>query len=316
MRDPHSPTPPPNNSTTSLFAWHGWRLSLPRSWNPVKIDGDWDKGSVLFADLDHPRLGVRWRKIGGRKFDPAAWAQRAMRAEVGQLALKVASQAPSRVTGDSSLLYLDDDPPGRDVWIGYSSESRRAIEIIYHARRRDRVLAETLLPTLAQSPVDQATAWSIFDLSCQTPPGFRLASHRLVAGDLTLNFSRGPRGRDRLTLRQIAVAQLALSRRHLSDWLVDQQQTLLPHYRPAGTLREIKLAVAGRELDGFARDAEKLKRFILFRRLVPKMVTFALHDPHTDRLLIFQGNDDAPIEALAATLDTTMQDNGTADSRR
>jgi hypothetical protein len=306
MRDRHS--------TTSSFAWHGWQLSLPRSWNPVKIEGDALQGSVLFADLDHPRLGQRWRKAAGRKFDPARWAQRAMRDEVGQLAAKEAKSFTSPVTSESSLLYLDDNPPGRDVWVGYSSKTARVIEIIYHARRRDRVLAETILPALHESSPEAPTPWSIFDLTCQTPPGFHLATHRLMAGDLALNFFS--RQRERLTVRQIAVAELALSRMSLSEWLANQQQALLPHFCPRGSLREIKLTISGRKLDGFARDAEKLKRFMFHRWLPQKITTLALHDPELDRLLLFGGTDPTSIETFAATVGTVMQNRETPDERK
>src|SRR4051794_33032561 len=125
------------DSSKSFFAWHGWQLTLPRSWNPVKIEGDWEKGSVLLADLDHPRLGMRWRRIGSKRFDAKAWAQRTMREEVGQLAAGEANPISTAVTGNDSQLYLDEKPPGRDVFVGYSSQSARGIEMIYHARRRD-----------------------------------------------------------------------------------------------------------------------------------------------------------------------------------
>ncbi len=290
---------PNADPSKNFFAWHGWQLALPRSWNPVKIEGDWAKGTVLLADMDHPRLGVRWRKIADRRFNPAAWAQRAMRDEVGRLAAGAAKALPSAVIGEDSLVYLDDRPPGRDLCVGYSRESERAIEIIYHARRRDRVLTEAILPTLAESPPRNETAWSIFDLSCRTPAQYRLSSHQLMAGDLTFDFSRA---RERLTVRQIAVAKLALSRRSLSDWLVNQQEFLRPHYRPAGNLREIQLAVGGRELRGVARDAEKLKRFMLHRWLPGKMTTTALHDAERDRLFLFQGTDAESITQFAGTV--------------
>ena len=38
-----------------MFAWQGWKISLPAGWNPLKLDGDYARGQVLIAVL---RLGA------------------------------------------------------------------------------------------------------------------------------------------------------------------------------------------------------------------------------------------------------------------
>lgn len=286
-------------SGLSLFAFHRLRLRLARSWNPTKVEGDFDKGQILFADLDHPRLGLRWQKIKSKRFDPAAWSERSMRQEVGQLAAAEAKPGPVQFPFEGSRIYAEPKPPGRDVWIGYSPASRRVIQLVYHAHGRDRVLAETILPTLADTPPDEPAVWSIFDLSCVTPPGFALKSHRLIAGDLSLTFARQ---REWMALRQIGVAQLALSRRPINQWLADQQKQLLPHYRPAGNLQEITIMVGPRELAGFSRDALRLRRFGWKYWIPTDAITYIAHDPEQDRLLLFQGSDANLLKDLAATI--------------
>ncbi len=282
-----------------LLAFHRLRLALPRSWNPTKIEGEFDKGQILFADLDHPRLGLRWQRIKSKRFNPAAWSERSMREEVGQLAAAEAKAGPAEFPCEGSRLYVEPKPPGRDVWIAYSPASGRVIQLVYHVCKRDHVLAETIVPTLADTPPDQPAIWSIFDLSCTTPPGFALKSHRLIAGDLSLTFARE---RDWMTLRQIGVAQLALSRRPINQWLADQQKKLLPHYRPIGNLRETTIAVGQRELAAFSRNAVRLRRFG-WKCWIPKdAITYVAHDPEQDRLLLFQGSDADLLTDLAATI--------------
>ncbi|HEY8668742.1 MAG TPA: hypothetical protein VIL86_18995, partial [Tepidisphaeraceae bacterium] len=147
-------------------AWQGWTLEIPSRWSPLKLEGDYDKGMALFADLHRPRLGLRWEKPRGKKFDALAWARRALNDEVGKLAADEARNFPlpdDRWT--VSLLYQESEPPGRDVWVGYSAQSGRAVELIYHAKRRERILS-TLIPTLGDAPADQPLPWSIFELSC------------------------------------------------------------------------------------------------------------------------------------------------------
>ena len=139
---------------------------------------------------------------------------------------------------------------------------------------------------LADTPPDDPMHWSIFDLACATPPGFRLSAHRLNAGDLSLTFARD---RDWITLRQIAVARLALERMPLNRWLADQQAAVAKHYAPSGNLDEISLEIDGRDLAGFSRAADRLKRFFFVYWLAPRILTCDLHDKDRDRLLLLQG---------------------------
>src|SRR4051812_6330284 len=143
-------------ATHPLTAWQGWQIRLPSRWNPLKLEGDYAKGEILFADMDRPRLGMRWRTVAAKRFD----VRRAMRDEVGVLAADEASpQALVDQLWTASLLYLEPDPPGRDVWVGHSAVSGRAIEIVHHVRRRERLLPDVILPTLTDSAENQAVPW-------------------------------------------------------------------------------------------------------------------------------------------------------------
>src|SRR5438105_12895676 len=112
-------------ATHPLTAWQGWQLRLPARWNPVKLEGDYRKGEALFADMDRARLGMRWSTVSANRFD----AKRVMRDEVGVLAADEASLFElAHESWRASLLYLEPEPPGRDVWVGYSAGSRRAVQ--------------------------------------------------------------------------------------------------------------------------------------------------------------------------------------------
>src|SRR5262249_30060764 len=109
-------------TSTALFAWQGWQLTLPARWNPVKLEGDERSGYALIAGMDRPQLGLRWKKTPAKRFD----AMRALRGEVGSIAAakgKPYSMA-LRSWGDS-LLFLEADPPGRDVFVAHSAVSGR-----------------------------------------------------------------------------------------------------------------------------------------------------------------------------------------------
>jgi hypothetical protein len=285
----------------SLVVWQGWRLELPAKWHPVKIEGTRHQGIALFADLYQPRLGLQWHTPPRRRFDALSWARRAMRDEVGKLAAEEAREhAVPNAQWQASLLYQDPDPPGRDVWVAYSPLSGRVIKVTRHVRHRDQVLARSILPALGDSRPEQEQGWAIFELSCRTPLGFSLQSQKLMAGDLGLTFVSGRRG---MTVRQIAVASLALQRMPLDGWVGEQQRAAGKHYKPSGVFSDLSLCSEdGRELVGRQRRLVRRRRFVFQRWLAPRFVTWALHDPQRDRLVIVQATDDDLARQIAATV--------------
>lgn len=304
-------SPPDTSSTRArrsrlVLAWEGWRVQIPGRWCPTKLSGDYRQGYALFADLHRPRLGLKWHTPRKRGFDPAAWSAKAMREEVGQLAASEAAAHP--LAGwESPLLYVEPQPPGRDVWMGYSPVSGRTLQVVYYAHRRERVLGDVVLPTLRDLPRDQPMPWAIFELSVIVPGGLPLRTHRLNAGDLSLTF-----GDDRrvLTVRQIAVAGLALQRLKIERWLAQQQRLAGKYYRIAGKPAEAKLPVAeegeeggsgGRMAAGVSGRIVRRRRFFFLFRHARQMIAYALHDIERDRLVLVQSSDDNLARSAAAT---------------
>ena len=281
--------------------WQGWRLHVPARWDPVKLEGDAAAGYALFADALRPRLGLRWQTPPGRtkaKFDPAAVVRAALEKEVGRLA--AAEAAAFDPTGDgwgSPLLYVEPDPPGRDVWVGYSGPSGRLLTVVYHVHRREHPLASAVLPTLADDDADRAAAWAVFDLSCVVPAGMALTGQRLNAGDLALSFA--DRRGAQLTVRQIAVAHLALRRQPLARWVADQQKPLAKHYRPGPT--EVGPSTAVGRL-------ARRRRYLLARHHPPSLATLAVHDERRDRLVILHGTDESLLRVVAESVGAAVGD--------
>lgn len=299
--------PPAPRGGGTIFCWQGWCLSLPHRWNPLKLEGDCDSGYAGFADLLQQRLGIRWQKHKAARFDAEKWAHKTLRQELGVLAAEEAVPATPPAEGDwrGCYIYNEPDPPGRDIWTGYSAVSGRGIVLSYHARRRDRTLAGSLVPRLMDLPVAEPMPWSVFELSCIVPVGFILQDHRLHAGDLSLTFTRK---RDKLIIRQLAVAQLALQRLPLEKWLAQQQHLHRKHYRPTGKSPEpISISLPDRTLEGLSRARRRRLRFSLMRSLSRDMITFALHDAQRDRLAMIEASSPSLARELAQTLGWATQ---------
>jgi len=266
-----------------LFAWQGWSLSIPREWNPLKLDGDWSGGVALLADLSEAKAGMRWAAIR-ESDDPAEAARKAMIGEVGVLAAEEARELamPESSAWRASLLYVETEPPGRDVWVGVSAATGRLVQVAYHARRRDRALERDLLPTLADTPADRPMRWSALDLSCVTPAGFKLTERSFAAGDLRMAFSRGV---ERLTVRQIGPAALALARQPLEKWLAPHPLGLSRVYR-AGERNAAEID----RMQGVKQRFIRRRRFVMHWRQPREIVLVAVHDPRRDRIVIVEGS--------------------------
>ncbi len=284
---------------TRIVAWQGWRLEIPRRWDPVKLEGDHSEGHALFADTLRPRLGMRWQTLR-RKVDPAEAVQKALRTEVGQLAAAEAKPiSPPGEDWQSPLLYVEPKPPGRDVFSTYSEVSGRLLQVVYHAHRRENLFAGSILPTLMDQPTERAHRWSIFDLNCIIPGGMILKSQRLNAGDLSLTFS------DRyheLTVRQIAVAQLALQRQSLEGWIAEQQKTTRRYHHSDGIISDLSIPAPDRTITARRAHMHRRLRYALLWNQPRCYTTIAYHDQPRDRLVLLHGTDDSLLQVIAPTV--------------
>jgi hypothetical protein len=289
------------NENRRIICWQGWKLEIPRRWDPVKLEGDHTEGYALFADTLRPRLGLRWQ-TPKKKTDPAKAVQAAMKNEVGQLAAEEARAVPSLAdTWQFPLLFIEPQPPGRDVYSVYSQTSKRLLQIAYHAHRRENILAGSILPTVSDFSLERAATWSIFDLNCVIPGGMKLKSHLLNAGDLRLTFA------DRfneITIRQIAVAQLALQRQSLQNWIAGQQKTSRRYHRPTGIFTETDLTINARNLPAILSKMNRRRRYSLMWNQPRFYFTIGAHDTDRDRLILLHGTDESLLREIAHSIAT------------
>ncbi len=287
------------------LSWQGWQMRLPPKWSPVKLEGDYQEGHALFADLLRPRMGLRWKLAGRKNFDAATWAMQSLQAEVGRLAADEA-QPLVMATGEwpGSTIYIEADPPGRDVWLGQSLVSNRVIEVTYHAHRRDRMLADTILPTLVDLNASRSMPWSVFHLRCLLPPGWKLETHRLHAGDLSLAFSRPGH---KLSIRQVAMATLALARMPMDAWLLDQQKADRKYFRPEGPITDTTMEIGGRTIDARMSRSARRTRFFMLASVPKQRLTLAGVDVDEDRIVIVQGTDEAVVRQVASSVGAGQQ---------
>jgi hypothetical protein len=277
-----------------MFAWQGWKISLPTGWNPMKLEGNFDAGYALIADVFRPRLGLRWM-TPGRRFDPAVWARRVLVEEVGTLAAESAQVCKSDHR-KGAMLFTEPQPPGRDVWVAWGNVSGRTIEVVHHVRDDESSQMEQLRRDLTDSEPTGDLAWAVFDLSCRTPRDWRLDSMLLNAGDMRLTFAKDSQ---RSSVRQLAVAHLALKLMALDKWLAQQQRPHKRDYRATESVKPVILDPEG--LKGLCCRMQR-RRGPWRRRLPPEIHIMALEDARRGKLLLLEAGSEASAEQLARTV--------------
>lgn len=281
-------------SPMHALAWHGWTLTTPADWNPVRIEGDSAHGTLLLADLHAPQLGLHWT-TPSRRADVNAAVERRLIDEVGKLAAAeaVACDLPDVQHG---RLYADPQPPGRDVFVGHSPRSGRLLTVVYHAAERSDALGRTLR-TLADTPSDAATRWSAFDFTFTTPPRWRLRAERLNAGHLAFLLA-GP-DRQTAVLRQIAPAALALARQPLAAWAKSMPFTTPKHYRDDGDAVDAQWQRSdGSRVTGLRRRLRRRRRLCWAWFLPRSQTVLAAHDTLRDKCVLVQGADESVLADL------------------
>ena len=284
-------------------------MEVPRAWNPIRLEGTFEKGLALLADMDRQRLVIRWDS-GGRgrwgsgKFEADAWARAALASEVGTSgAAEAKSVALSMgcTRASSALLYVDLDPPGRDVLVAHSGASGRVIQIIHHSHKRSgrAGMFASMVGCLTDCDPAAPLTWSIFDFACTSPAGYRLRSQRLNAGDLSLTFASARARGQWLTIRRMAIARLALARMGLARWLADQAAGVETHYGSAGEVTPLELGATERVLRGLCQTSIRRTRFGWMRWLPRSVTTLVLHDAAADQLILVQGTDSDHVLSLA-----------------
>jgi len=287
----------------SIIIWQALSIEISHRWSPIKLEGDFKQGYILLADLHRPRLGLRWHTPNPKRLDVQATINRQMLEEVGQLAAKEATDFVPSKSFEFGKIYIEPKPPGRDIWIGYSPASRRIIQVVHHAHRREHLLRDAVLPTLTDLPDVDPRPWSIFDLSCRVPKDFVLESRQLNVGDHLLEFSAPAKPRPRrFAIRQIAVAELALKRKSIDGWLASLQHQSRKQYRVTGNITDIIIEAAGRKLEGRRQWLNRRKRYFWVRRLHPQLLTLALHDAQRDRLLLIETSEEDLAKAIGPTI--------------
>lgn len=206
-------------SPQQVIAWCGWRMDLPGSWYPLRIQGAFSKGAMMIGDGEKPVLLVQWKRVPSRGFDATHW----MRTRLKKQRVHASPQAPVPEGFDESAwmcgLELREGQV-KSVWYGYCKAAGLLLELVTTnlGEGADPLgLLQQALAGLRPSGLEEPCRWSLFGTRFVSPPGFVLERYRLCSGDIALLLRSGKQ--EQILLRQVYPAGLALSRRVLPGWM-------------------------------------------------------------------------------------------------
>jgi hypothetical protein len=214
--DHHQPSP-----EYQYLAWQGIQILMLSDWRPLRIEGHYENGAVTVGDQEGPIFILRWLHPP-KKYDASKWIEKRQ----NKIASGQISNEPPMPDRFDSTSWIKDlairEEAKKTVWWGYSSSCNLILEVILTSLtdfKKNDWFIKNSLPKIKISSKNEDTLWQIFSARFLIPSGYQLKHHRLTLGDITLDFIKSKT--ERLLVRQVYPAKLALDRRPLPGWLRD-----------------------------------------------------------------------------------------------
>ena len=241
------------------LAWMDWGLRMPAEWRPLRLTGEWDRGAAMIGDGHRAILQLKWWRPRMRKFKPAKWIGRRVRAEAGRRAEPVEGPSPQ---GFAQTAWLPADPAlkrRRALWYGFHEVSGLMLEAAIDGtvdQETQRTVEQKVLPSLTAAALDTPRVHAVFGASFGVPPAYRIESWKTMLGDITLKLARRTE-HAALLVRQVYPAKLALRRRPLKQWLLDRPFKEHRQFLPERDDEVFILNTDDGELKGLCRTGSK-----------------------------------------------------------
>ena len=269
---------------TKKIAWQGWEIPAMDDWRPLEIFGDYKRGKMMIGNAVAPLLQVKWWRPEEKEFYPEEW----IRARIREFKT-TPSLNPPRPIGFSNSGWIHElefkEEVTKTIWYGFDPKASVMMEIVMTSitdkSLQVKIITE-IIPRLKVYSNEEKVYWTLYDVAFWVPPGYILRKKHLYSGDVALEFINEKK--DTLVLRQVYPAELALSRRSMTQWLDHPAfKTKRRFY-----LEELNKWESGKInfVDGLNRLGKKLIPFP-FKWLFPQFhQAFIALDKDLDRLLI------------------------------
>ena len=269
------------------LAWMGWDMMIPSGWRPLRIEGEWVKGTITVGDSEGPLLQVKWLRPESKRFKPDRLIASRTKKEKKN---SIVPTPPSPVSPDfeHSSWLTGSNGNTRAVWYGYSPKADLMAEVVVRLKdgKTRKVIERRVIPSLRTSSIKEGLPISVFGSSFKAPCDFRLMDWKLQLGDITVRL--GGENGECLMLRQVYPAQLALSRRPIERWLERMPFKEHRQYKMREEPRPCEIESGEIILKGVQRKGSKRLPVPLGFICPRTSISLAVRDEERDRLLIVE----------------------------
>lgn len=270
------------------LAWEGWQAEIPADWRPLKIEKKLGCGTMVVGDSDQAIFQIKWWQPEKKNFDFISWLK--YRKQKVAPAYAQSNQSPKHKDSiDASAWFPKENMPHgvKSFWYGYSKAGDLVLEIVINGmleKKIENIAISKVLPSIDISREDEPIKWSFFDVSFETPAGYKLFDKRLNVGDMSIML-KDDKSRI-IHLRQIYPGSLALSRRKLDRWMIDKKSFKGRVYTTINPAKETELETSSKKTIGIIEKGKWAVRFPL--NFIARTFSYsaAVNDEELDRLLI------------------------------
>lgn len=211
--------------TEEQICWQGLQVPIQKDWRPLRVEGSYEDGSVTIGDMMAPIFQLRWIRPATEQ-DGKKWIEgRCNSAAGGQTSRKAPHpESFEHVAWIKDLAIREESQ--KTVWWGTATNKEVFVELLLTNLCKpafSRWVIKEALPLLRVMSKTEESLWQIYSARFTVPPGYVLNHSRLAAGDISLEFKR--EDRQKLTVRQVYPAALALDRRPMRAWLRNRVTT-------------------------------------------------------------------------------------------
>lgn len=202
------------------FAWDGVSFDVPADWNLSAHDSQRGVTSVTMEDDVAVRLQAEWF-VPGRKL-PAEKLKSRYDRQVSEIAKKGAKTSAMAGLPDGWMGNLCEMPDSRGFAIVFYSHpaGKMAFLATLHFAERDTNRLQPAKRLVASFKINDGplVPWKVYDVACEIPREFKLASTSFVAGRKHMVFEWQLR---KLSLWFFSLADRFLKDRKPEDWVVE-----------------------------------------------------------------------------------------------
>ena len=296
-----------SNKEMTPLAWAGWETRIPKSWAPLHLEGDHEKGRVMIGGSEKACFQIRWGRQGRGETDARRWISQHVKAISTESAIEPLDVDPDFNASAWLPAVSRLDKSAKGIWFGFSAKARLGLEFDVNLSIEPEeadLIKNRIIPGLKTTGTDEPHRWAVFDVSFVTPPGYTLRDRHMYSGDMAFRFVRGMKST--LVLRQVYPADVSLQRRNMGLWLRKFPFKEHRKYRTVEKSRDWSVSVGARTLKGKRRLGRKVFAFPLTWVRARHSTAGAVIDPDLNRMLIAEY--DSPSETDHAVISKAIRD--------